>query len=65
MQNMVIEFISLLLTMAALKGMTNALAPFSYLVYNRNNQKVIGGFINTRPELAFTYIAIICGKDPM
>ncbi len=32
MQNMVIEFISLLLTMAALKGMTGALAPFSYLV---------------------------------
>jgi len=26
---MVIEFISLLLTMAALKGMTGALAPFS------------------------------------
>jgi hypothetical protein len=31
---MVIEFISLLLTMAALKGMTGALAPFSYLVFN-------------------------------
>jgi hypothetical protein len=31
---MVIEFISLLLTMAALKGMTGALAPFSYLVLN-------------------------------
>jgi hypothetical protein len=31
---MVIEFISLLLTMAALKGRTVALAPFSYLVYN-------------------------------
>jgi hypothetical protein len=34
---MVIECISLLLTMAAflfLKGMTGALAPFSYLVYN-------------------------------
>ncbi len=29
---MVIEFISLLLTMTALKGMTGALAPFSYLV---------------------------------
>ncbi len=29
---MVIELISLLLTMAALKGMTGALAPFSYLV---------------------------------
>jgi hypothetical protein len=29
---MVIEIISLLLTMAALKGMTGALAPFSYLV---------------------------------
>jgi len=29
---MVIEFISLLLTKAALKGMTGALAPFSYLV---------------------------------
>jgi hypothetical protein len=29
---MVIEFISLLLTMAALKGMTGAFAPFSYLV---------------------------------
>ncbi len=29
---MVIEFISLLSTMAALKGMTGALAPFSYLV---------------------------------
>jgi hypothetical protein len=32
MQNVVIEFISLLLTMAALKGMTGVLAPFSYLV---------------------------------
>jgi hypothetical protein len=35
MYNMVIEFISLLLTMAAflfLKGMTYALAPFSFLV---------------------------------
>ncbi len=31
-QNMAIEFISLLITMAALKGMTGALAPFSYLV---------------------------------
>jgi hypothetical protein len=31
---MVIEFISLLLTMAALKGMTGALAPFSYLMYS-------------------------------
>jgi hypothetical protein len=31
---MVIEFISLLLTMAALKGMTGALAPFSYRVKN-------------------------------
>jgi hypothetical protein len=30
---MVIEFISLLLTMAALKEMTGALAPFSYLVF--------------------------------
>ncbi len=30
---MVIDFISLLLTIAALKGMTGALAPFSYLVY--------------------------------
>jgi hypothetical protein len=30
--NMVIEFISLLLTMTAFKGMTGALAPFSYLV---------------------------------
>jgi hypothetical protein len=29
---MVIEFISMLLTMAALKGMTGILAPFSYLV---------------------------------
>ena len=29
---MVIEMISLLLTMAALKGMMGALAPFSYLV---------------------------------
>jgi hypothetical protein len=29
---MVIEFISLLLTMAALEGMTGALAPFSYQV---------------------------------
>ncbi len=29
---MIIEFISLLLTMAALKGMMGALAPFSYLV---------------------------------
>jgi hypothetical protein len=29
---MVIEFISLLLTMAALKGMMGALAPFNYLV---------------------------------
>jgi hypothetical protein len=29
---MVIEFISLLLTIAALKGMTGALAPFSYLL---------------------------------
>jgi hypothetical protein len=29
---MVIEFISLLITMAALKVMTGALAPFSYLV---------------------------------
>ncbi len=29
---MVIEFISLLLTMTAFKGMTGALAPFSYLV---------------------------------
>jgi hypothetical protein len=29
---MVIEFISLPITMAALKGMTGALAPFSYLV---------------------------------
>ncbi len=29
---MVIEFISLLSTMAALKEMTGALAPFSYLV---------------------------------
>jgi hypothetical protein len=29
---MVIELISLLLTMAALKGMTGALAPFSYPV---------------------------------
>ncbi len=49
MQNMVIEFISLLLTMAALcikcfsivqncyflKGTTGALATFSYLVHNR------------------------------
>jgi len=32
---MVIEIISLPLTMAALKGMTGALAPFSYLVYNK------------------------------
>jgi hypothetical protein len=32
---MVIEFISLLLTMAALKGMTVALAAFSYLVILR------------------------------
>ncbi len=31
---MVIEFISLLLTMAALKGMMGALVPFSYLVVN-------------------------------
>jgi hypothetical protein len=31
---MVIGFILLLLTMAALKGMTGALAPFSYLVLN-------------------------------
>jgi len=30
---MVIEFISLLLTMPALKGIIGALAPFSYLVY--------------------------------
>jgi hypothetical protein len=29
---MVIEFISLLLTIADLKGMTGALAPFIYLV---------------------------------
>jgi hypothetical protein len=35
---MVIEFISLLLTMAALKGMTGALAPFSYLVKNKSLQ---------------------------
>jgi hypothetical protein len=33
---MVIKFISLLLTMAALKGITGVLAPFSYLV-NLNN----------------------------
>ncbi len=33
MKNMVIEFISLLLTMAALKGMMGVLAPFSYLVW--------------------------------
>jgi hypothetical protein len=32
MENMVIEFISLLLTEAALEGMMGALAPFSYLV---------------------------------
>jgi hypothetical protein len=32
MQNMAIEFISLLFTMAALKGMTCAVAPFSYLL---------------------------------
>jgi hypothetical protein len=32
---MFIEFISLLLSMAALKGMTGALAPFSYLVVNK------------------------------
>jgi hypothetical protein len=31
---MVIEFISLFLTMAALKGMMGALAPFSYLFQN-------------------------------
>jgi hypothetical protein len=29
---MVIQFISLFLTMAALKGMAGALAPFNYLV---------------------------------
>ncbi len=33
---MVIELISLLLTMAGLKVMTGALAPFSYLVENKN-----------------------------
>jgi hypothetical protein len=33
MQNMVIEFFSLLLTMAGVKGMTGALAPFSCLIY--------------------------------
>jgi hypothetical protein len=31
---MVIEFISLLLTMAALKGMMGASAPFIYLIFN-------------------------------
>jgi hypothetical protein len=30
---MVIEFISMLLTTAALKGMTGALAPISFLVF--------------------------------
>jgi hypothetical protein len=39
MYNMVMELISLLLTMAAFlfsKGMTGALAPFGYLVINKN-----------------------------
>ncbi len=44
MQNMVIEFISLLLTMAALKEMTGALAPFSYLVFKCQSwMKVLTG----------------------
>jgi hypothetical protein len=34
---MVNEFISVLLTMVALIGMTDALAPFSYLVINKGN----------------------------
>ncbi len=41
MMNMVIEFISLLLTMAALKEMTGALAPFNYLVI-KNTSKNLG-----------------------
>ncbi len=44
---MVIEFISLLLTMAALKGMTGALAPFSYLVVNNCLNTNIYSYLET------------------